>query len=110
MAKVCIDCPAIGDWKRGRCPTHDRARDKARGRRQARGYDANHTRTAATWRARVAAGEHVTCWRCGEPITDPADCHLGHDDEDRNITRGPEHGRRCNLSAAGRNKPSQTGG
>lgn len=100
--KVCIDCPAIGDWPRGRCPTHERARDKARGTRRQRGYDATHDRESARWRAKVRAGELVRCWRCGEPITDADDCHLGHDDHDRSITRGPEHGRKCNLSAAGR--------
>ena len=87
-------CPAISDA--ARCPQH------ARPSRQQRGYDAAHDREAAEWRAKVAAGSRVICWRCGEPITDPDDCHLGHDDYDRTITRGPEHGRRCNLSAAGR--------
>ena len=103
VTKVCAEpgCPAIGAWTRGRCPDHERARDKARGTRQQRGYDAAHDREAAAWRAKVARGELVTCWRCGEPITDAADCHLGHDDHDRSITRGPEHAL-CNLSAAGR--------
>ena len=101
-SRVCLDCPAIGQWTRGRCPDHDRARDKARGRRQARGYDAAHDREAKRWRDLVRAGQPVTCWRCGNPINDADDLHLGHDDDDRSITRGPEHGRRCNLSAAGR--------
>lgn len=103
MAKrVCAEpnCPILTDTTR--CPTHTRARDKARGSRQERGYDAAHYREAAAWRTKVAAGMTVTCWRCGDPITDPNDCHLGHDDHDRSITRGPEHGRKCNLSAAGR--------
>jgi len=100
--RVCLDCPAIGPWTRGRCPTHDRARDKARGTRQARGYDAAHDREAKHWRDKVRAGELVLCWRCGLPITNPDDCHLGHDDHDRSVTRGPEHGRDCNLRAAGK--------
>ena len=99
---VCLDCSALGAWKRGRCPEHERSRDKARGTRRERGYDAAHDREGKRWRTKVAAGEHVTCWRCGEPIADPSDCHLGHDDHDRSITRGPEHAT-CNLSAAGRN-------
>lgn len=100
--RVCAEpgCPTLTDTTR--CPAHARARDKARGTRQARGYDAAHDREAKAWRERVARGERVTCWRCGLPITDPNDCHLGHDDFDRSITRGPEHGRACNLSAAGK--------
>lgn len=46
------------------------------------------------------AGHVVHCWRCLTPI-DPTNWHLGHDDDDRRITRGPEHPA-CNLSAAGR--------
>ena len=103
MAKrVCAEagCPQLTNTTR--CPTHTRAKDKARGTRQQRGYDAAHVKEAAAWRAKIARGEHVTCWRCGLPITDPDDCHLGHDDRDRSITRGPEHGRACNLRAAGK--------
>ena len=100
--KVCAEpgCPTLTD--RTRCTTHERARDRARGTRQERGYDADHDREAKRWRDAVRRGELVTCWRCGDPITDPNDCHLGHDDHDRRVTRGPEHGRSCNLSAAGR--------
>ena len=103
MAKrVCAEprCPELTDSTR--CPAHTRARDKARGTRQQRGYGAAHEREAKAWRAKVARGELVLCWRCGQPITDPTDCHLGHDDLDRSITRGPEHGRLCNLRAAGK--------
>jgi hypothetical protein len=98
--KVCLDCPNIGPWKRGRCTTCERVKDQARGTRAERGYDAAHIRESNQWRAKVRAGELVTCWRCGQPITDPTDLHLGHDDHDRSITRGPEHGRACNLRAA----------
>ena len=100
--KVCAEpgCPTLTD--RTRCTTHERAKDRARGTRQERGYDADHDREAKRWRDAVRRGELVTCWRCGDPITDPNDCHLGHDDHDRRVTRGPEHGRGCNLSAAGR--------
>ena len=103
MAKrVCAEsgCPELTDSTR--CIEHTRQRDKARGTRQQRGYGAAHEREAKVWRDRVARGALVVCWRCGEPITDPTDCHLGHDDYDRSITRGPEHGRLCNLSAAGK--------
>lgn len=98
MAKRrCLQCPAIGDWQRTRgcCPQHQQTTKE-------RGYGAEHQRESRAWKARIKAGEHVLCWRCGEPITDPDDCHLGHDDLDRSITRGPEHGRACNLRTAGR--------
>ena len=100
--KVCAEpgCPTLTD--RTRCTIHERAKDRARGTRQERGYGADHDREAKRWRDAVRRGELVTCWRCGDPITDPNDCHLGHDDHDRRVTRGPEHGRSCNLSAAGR--------
>lgn len=97
----CLDCPALGPWTRGRCPAHDRARDKARGTRQQRGYDTIHDQARAEAVAQLRAGHALTCWRCGQPITDEHDMHIGHDDHDRDITRGPEHAT-CNLSAAGR--------
>lgn len=99
--RPCIEdgCPTITD--RTRCPKHERLRDAERGTRRARGYDAAHDREAQRLRELVRAGHTVTCWRCGRPITNPNDLHLGHDDNDRSITRGPEHGRACNLKAAG---------
>ena len=108
MAKrVCTGCKAIYDprttgSRAGRCPTCSRAHDRARGSREERGYGAAHQATRAAYQARMDAGEVLTCWRCGEPVTAADEWHLGHDDHDRTITRGPEHARRCNLSAAGR--------
>ena len=97
----CIDCPNLGPWKRGRCPDHERARDKQRGTRQQRGYDAQHQATRASLVAQLDRVGWLTCWRCTRPITNADDMHVGHDDHDRSLTRGPEH-RLCNLSAAGR--------
>lgn len=77
-----------------------RRRDKARGTRQERGYDAVHDQLKADYQRRMNAGERFACWRCGGPI-DPASWHLGHDDLDRRIYRGPEHPS-CNLPTAGR--------
>jgi hypothetical protein len=48
----------------------------------------------------MKAGETFTCWRCGAPI-DPNNWHLGHDDYDRRLYRGPECPP-CNLATAGR--------
>jgi hypothetical protein len=66
----------------------------------ARGYGTTHQWLRRQWAPLVAAGT-VNCWRCGERIPPGAPWHLGHDDHDRRITRGPEH-KHCNLSAAGR--------
>lgn len=45
-------------------------------------------------------GEAFTCWRCDDPI-DPEHWHLGHDDHDRDVYRGPECVT-CNTATAGR--------
>lgn len=102
MAKrVCaeVGCPALTDTTR--CPTHTRQRDRERGTRQQRGYDQAHDQLRAAAVATLAAGHTLTCWRCGRAITTADDMHIGHDDLDRTITRGPEH-KKCNLSAAGK--------
>ena len=99
-------CPTLvkaGAYK-GRCTACNRAAGRARGTREQQGYGATHRREREAIVKRINSGQTVTCWRCHEPITDPADMHLGHDDHDRSITRGPEHAA-CNLQAAGRNTP-----
>jgi hypothetical protein len=64
----------------------------------ARGYGNQHQKLRKQWAARVAAGT-VTCWRCHRLIAPWAEWELGHDDWDRDITRGPEH-KACNRKAA----------
>lgn len=101
--RVCRDCPTIYDpaergARHGRCPTCARQADKARGTRTERGYGPDHQAERADWQRRIDAGEDVHCWRCNAPIGH--DWHLGHDDDDRTITRGPECPA-CNLHAAG---------
>lgn len=102
-ARVCSTpgCPTLvaPGARGGRCTTHQREADKARGTRTDRGYGPDHIRQRNDWQNRINAGEHVTCWRCDTPITGTA-WHLGHDDQDRTITRGPEC-ITCNLTAAG---------
>ena len=95
------DCPTPVPHGTSRCPQHTRARDRARGTRQQRGYDRDYDRTRRAWAPRVATGT-IPCHRCGDLIhpTEPWD--LGHDDHDRSIIRGPEHAYRCNRAAAGR--------
>lgn len=100
--RVCRDCPAIipATAYKGRCPKHARQADKARGTKAERGYDASYHQQRRAWQRRMNTGERVTCWRCDEPI-DPEHWHLGHDDDDRTVLRGPECPP-CNLSAAGK--------
>jgi len=63
-----------------------------------RGYGPEHDRLRAELAPVVATGT-VRCWRCGRLIAAGAPWHLGHDDVDRSVYRGPEHPR-CNTSAA----------
>ena len=66
-----------------------------------RGYGYRHQQLRKRYVALLRAGEVLTCWRCHGDITHEDDMHLGHDDHDRAVYRGPEH-KGCNLSAAGR--------
>ena len=93
------DCPTPVPHGTSRCPTHTRARDRARGTRQQRGYGAEHIRERRRWQNLIQAGAPVTCARCGTPILPGADWHLDHA-EDRTQYLGPSHAQ-CNLSAAG---------
>lgn len=96
----CLDCGRPGHSRR--CPRCTRSADRRRGSTAARGYGAEHRSLRAEWQQRIDAGELVVCWRpgCGAVITGRA-WHLGHDDEDRTVTRGPEC-IRCNLHHAGK--------
>lgn len=92
--KVCLEpgCPTLTDQTR--CPVHTRAKDKARGTRQERGYDRAYDRIRRNYQIRMESGEVFTCWRCdelGKPHdVDPDDWHLGHDNADRSVIRGPQ--------------------
>ncbi len=98
MAKrPCLDCRTPSEATR--CPDCTRTKDRARGSRQDRGYDRDYDRTRAEWQRRIDSGERVCCWRCDTPVTGRA-WHLGHDDHDRSVIRGPEC-EPCNLRAAG---------
>lgn len=100
--RVCLEsgCPLLIDAGEGRCTKHKRVRDKARGTRQDRGYDAVHDRLRAVWQRKLDAGHMVTCWRCNKPI-DPNDWTLGHCDIDRSIYHGPECPP-CDYATSGR--------
>lgn len=98
--RTCLDCPAIGPWARGRCPDHERDRDRRRGTRQQRGYDTAYDTLRRDYQRRMNQGAPFTCWRCGDPI-DPEHWSLGHDDDDRSVIRGPECNP-CNYSTSSR--------
>lgn len=99
--RVCAEpgCPELTDTTR--CPTHTRAKDKARGTTSARGYGPAHQRERATWQRRIDRGEVVMCSRCDSPIQGA--WHLDHT-ADRLGYLGPSHDL-CNLRAAGRISP-----
>jgi hypothetical protein len=98
--KVCAEsgCPTL--THNTRCTTHERAKDRARGTRQARGYGAEHDTLRAIYQSRMNQGETLNCWRCDKQI-DPHAWHLGHDDHNRAVYRGPECVP-CNTATAGR--------
>jgi hypothetical protein len=101
MAKrVCLEpgCPTLTDTSR--CERHTRERDRARGTRQQRGYDAKHYKARSRVAPLVATGQ-VKCWRCGELINPAEPWDYGHDDLDRTVYRGPEHAA-CNRATASR--------
>ena len=98
--RVCseVGCPTLVPTS-GRCPVHQRARDKARGTNTQRGYGPAHWRAKAAIQARINAGEVILCWRCGTRLGGRA-WHLDHN-EDRTEYRGPSC-EQCNLHLAGR--------
>lgn len=101
--KVCAEpgCPVL--TKATRCQEHTRAKDRARGTRQQRGYDSGHDRLRRAYQLRMEAGEVFACWRCGHEIDSDA-WDLGHDDADRSQYRGPEC-LTCNRATSGRISP-----
>lgn len=99
MAKrPCLNCgtPTNGT----RCPRCARAREKARGTRQQRGYDQAHQNIRAWYQRRMREGHTYTCWRCNQPI-DPTAWMLGHCDTNRDLYHGPEC-IPCNTATSGR--------
>ena len=102
--RVCSQpgCPTLipAGTRGGRCATHERQADRARGTAAQRGYGVAHRKLRAEWEPLVATG-NVKCWRCGEyiPAGEPFD--LGHDDADRSKYRGPEH-QACNRATSSR--------
>lgn len=95
--KVCAEPGCHELTNKTRCPDCTRDRERARGTRQQRGYDAEYDQQRAADVQAMAAGEVLHCWRCGHVVR-PDEYSLGHCDDDRRIIHGPEHLRRCNLA------------
>lgn len=97
--RVCAvsGCPELIPAGRTRCATHERAKDKARGTRQERGYDRDYDK-AKTDLAYVTA---TSCATCAEPFTVDNPRTAGHVADIR--THGPNNQgiipqcRRCNY-------------
>jgi hypothetical protein len=64
-----------------------------------RGYGWRHQQLRRALAPRVATGR-VACWRCNRLIRPGERWHLGHDDHDRRIYRGPEHASCNNFASA----------
>lgn len=98
--RVCSEpgCPAL--QREARCLDHRRVRERKRGTRQERGYDAAHDAERAEYEQCMAKGEWFMCWRCDAPI-DPSNWTLGHCDIDRTIYHGPECPP-CDYATSGR--------
>ena len=99
--RVCNEpgCPTlVAKGEGSRCKEHRSARERVRGSRQHRGYDAGHDRLRKAWIPKVATGT-VNCARCHKRILPDQAWHLDHTD-DRTTYLGPSH-QRCNTSAGG---------
>lgn len=97
--KRCLDCFRWATPGKPRCPTHTRARDRARGTREQRGYGYQHRQAKAADEA--ATTPENTCPKCGLPLGLPP-WDQGHTD-DRQGWQGPTH-IRCNRATAARRR------
>ncbi|WP_218014517.1 hypothetical protein [Mycolicibacterium palauense] len=70
------------------------------GSTDARGYGPRHQRLREQLKPIVKSGQAI-CWRCGERIGPDQQWDLGHDDDNRNIYRGPEHALKRDCAAGG---------
>ncbi|GIF08675.1 hypothetical protein Asi03nite_62130 [Actinoplanes siamensis] len=101
---VCAEpgCPEVQAARR--CDDHQAQRERARGTKQQRGYDAAHGRLRADWAPRVERGEvdchEVVCLMPIRRILPGQAWHLCHDRETGQHL-GPGHAS-CNASEGGR--------
>jgi hypothetical protein len=112
--RPCLDCPTL-IASGSRCTSCERKRDRGRGTRQNRGYDAAYDATRRDYQRRLDQGERIWCWRCPELDRPPhliepgSDWQLGHDNHDRTIIRGPQCAA-TNEATAGAPRPRRGGG
>jgi hypothetical protein len=78
---------------------HRRDNNSPAARARKREYDSREYRQAHAQAARIVSRGDAYCWRCTGWIEPDGTWHLGHDDHNRAIIRGPEHAS-CNLTAA----------
>lgn len=101
--RVCaeVNCPRV--QRAARCAEHRRERDRKRGTRQDRGYDADHDALGRDFQQQMDAGTRFRCWRCTAPlgVRRGIDWVLGHCDINRLVYHGPECPS-CNSRTAGR--------
>lgn len=99
--RVCAEpgCPKL--QAEPRCPDHRRQRDRARGTRHERGYDAAHVAERERLTSYLQAGVPLTCWRCNKPIGLGDEYDLGHCDDSKVAYHGLEHVS-CNRGTASR--------
>lgn len=79
---------------------HRKTNDVAAQARKREYNSAEYKQARAAAKRIVDAGQGF-CWRCGRWLDPRRSWHLGHDDHDRTIIRGPECVP-CNLGAAAR--------
>jgi hypothetical protein len=94
-------CPVLvpKGTRSGRCPDHERERDKARGTPAERGYGPEHQRERA---ALLPEAYGTQCIHCGEYMWPHQALDLDHND-DRTSYRGIVHAR-CNRSEGGKRR------
>lgn len=95
-------CPVLVADGQRYCTRHQADYETRRGTSTQRGYNARHQALRTQWAARIQAGEHPACSRCGKPIEPFEPFDLDHDDTNRDRWLGPAH-QHCNRSAGGRN-------
>lgn len=82
-------------------PWASKRRPTAADRQRARDYNSAEHKAHRKAGQRLVDSGQAHCWRCGNYLPPGKPWHVGHDDNDRRITRGPECVP-CNLTAAAR--------
>jgi hypothetical protein len=69
--------------------------------RAAKYASTEHRQARAAAQQQLQTNGYLVCWRCTRLIHIGNPWHIGHDDTQTNLIRGPEHAT-CNLKAAAR--------